>query len=70
MYGVVLKIERFFYLLDRFFGLSSPVVLKYLIIGAFIENWYVVGKGYLVPQERVRIKSYLEREPFMDIRLL
>ena len=28
------------------------------IIGAFIKNWYVVGKGYLVSQERVRSESY------------
>ena len=28
------------------------------IIGAFIKNWYVMRKGYLVSQERVRSESY------------
>ena len=46
---MVFKFKRFSHLSNQFFGLSSLIKFKTLIINVFIKNRYVIEKDYSMP---------------------
>ena len=68
---VVIKLERLSHASIRLvFSVGLSYCVRESIIGVFIESRCIMGKGYLVSQEKVRSESYPECEPFTDIWLL